>query len=239
MPRRAVVVAVVALVATTAVGVGLWWWLGYDPSAPEAALDAISRDGIDHDGGGGSGGAEGPANPDGRWTVRPNDTVFVGYRVREKFVGSLAEKTATGRTRAVRGTLHIDGDRVTAASFTADLTELHSRQARRDSALRHRGIETEQYPEATFELAAPLRLPELPRRGETVEISATGRLTLHGETAVVQAALESRWDGATISVAGQVPIVLADFGMDAVDVHGLVRTDDQVTLELQLLFVPA
>ncbi|HEV7759227.1 MAG TPA: YceI family protein [Acidimicrobiales bacterium] len=237
MPRRAVVAAVVALMAPTAVGVGLWWRLGYDPSAPEAALDAISRDGGGRDGGGG-GGAEGPASPDGRWTIRPNDTVFVGYRVREKFVGSLAERTATGRTRAVRGTLHIDGDRVTAASFTADLTELHSRQARRDSALRHRGIETEQFPEATFELAAPLRLPELPRQGETVEVTATGQLTLHGETAVVQVALESRWDGATISVAGQVPIVLADFGMDAVDVHGLVRTDDQVTLELQLLFVP-
>jgi polyisoprenoid-binding protein YceI len=238
MRRRTVVVAVVALVVATAVGVGLWWRLGYDPSAPEAALDAISRD-TGGRGGGPGDGSEGPARPDGRWTVRPNDTVFVGYRVRERFVGSLAEKTATGRTRAVRGNLHIDGDEVTAASFTADLTELRSRQARRDSALRHRGIETEQYPEATFELAAPLRLPERPRQGETVEVTATGQLTLHGETAVVQAALECRWDGATISVAGQVPIVLTDFGMEAVDVHGLVRTDDRVTLELQLLFVPA
>jgi polyisoprenoid-binding protein YceI len=232
MRRRAVAIAVVVLVAAAAGGVGLWLAAG-GSSAPEAALDAISREGGD------GAGAEVPDDPDGRWVVRRNDTVFVGYRVQERFVGALAERTATGRTRSVTGGLTVDGDRITAASFTADLTELHSRQARRDSALRFRGIETEQHPEASFELAAPIDLPAAPERGETVEVTATGRLTLHGETALVRVALEGRWDGATISVAGQAPIVLADYGMDAIDVHGLVRTGDQATLELQLLFVPA
>ena len=233
MRRRSVVA--VALVAMAAAGAGLWFaWFTqvHDRSAPEAALDAISRDVP------GAGGAA-PATPDGLWTVRPNDTVFVGYRVRERFVGALVEQTATGRTGAVTGSLRIDGDQVTAASFSADLTQLHSRQARRDSALRHRGIETEQHPEAAFELAAPLRLPAPPTRGEAVQLTALGRLTLHGETAPVRVSLDARWDGTTISVAGQAPIELADFGIDAIDVHGLVRSDDQAILELQLLFVPS
>jgi polyisoprenoid-binding protein YceI len=159
--------------------------------------------------------------------------------MRERFVGGVTDRVATGRTREVVGSLTVEGDAVTAASFTADLTALHSRQARRDSALRHRGIETEDYPEASFELTAPIRLPDDPERGETVEVTAVGGLTLHGRTAPVRIALEGRWDGATISVAGEAPITLADFGIDAIDVHGLVRSEDEATLELQLLLIPA
>jgi len=236
--RRPLVVAVaaVAAAAVTAAGGGGIWLALSDGAAPEARLGAIDRDRATGDA---AGDEPAPSSPEGRWAVVADDSVFVGYRVTERFVGGLTDRVATGRTAAVVGGVTVAGDRITAASFTADLTQLDSSQERRDSALRHRGIETGRYPEASFELTVPIRLSDAPARGETVEVTAVGGLTLHGRTAPVRVALEARWDGATISIAGEAPITLADFGIDAIDVHGLVRTDDRATLELQLLLVPA
>ena len=70
-------------------------------------------------------------------------------------------------------------------------------------------------------------------------VSATGDLLLHGVTRPVSIELSARWNGATISVAGGAPVLMSDYGMDAISVPGLVETDDRGTLELQLLFVPA
>lgn len=233
MSRRLVAV-LVAVPVVVLVGCGaVWYTLIRDTADPEADVDAVTAEG-----GGGDTGA-GPASADGTWTVEPGDTVFVGYRVQEQFAGDTIRKTATGRTPAVEGTITVDGDRITAAGFTADLTELKSDQARRDSALLTRGLELATYPEASFELTSPVVLPSPPARGENVEVTATGDLTLHGQTAPVEVALEGRWEGTTISVAGSAPIAFADFGIDAIDMAGFVRTDDHGTLELQLLLVPA
>ena len=230
--KRLVVLGVVTAVVLVGCG-AVWYTLIRDTADPEADVDAIASDAGD------PGAGDGPATADGTWTIEADGTVFVGYRVQETFAGDVVEKTATGRTPAVEGTMTVDGDRIAEATFTADLLQLKSDQARRDSALLSRGLELETYPEASFELTSPIPLPSAPAEGETVEVTATGDLTLHGRTAPVELALEGRWEGATISVAGSAPITFADFGMEAIDMAGFVRTDDHGVLELQLLFVPA
>jgi polyisoprenoid-binding protein YceI len=234
MSRRTRLIVVGALVVVLLGGVAVWYTLLRDTADPEADIDAVSADS-----GGDTATGEGPATPDGTWTVETDDTVFVGYRVEEQFAADVVKKTATGRTPAVEGTLTVAGDQITAASFTADLTQLSSDQARRDSALLTRGLEIEQFPTASFELTQPIALPAAPTRAETVEVTATGNLTVHGQTKPVEIALEGRWDGPTISVAGDTPIAFADYGMDAIDIGGFVSTDDHGTLELQLLLVPS
>jgi len=236
MSRRILVVAAVVLVVLGVGGGVFWYTVLRDTADPKADIDAVSSAGS---GDGDSAAGEGPATPDGTWTVQTEESVFVGYRVEEQFAGDRIKKTATGRTPAVEGDLTIAGDQVTAASFTADLTQLASDQARRDSALLTRGIQIEQFPTATFELTAPITLPETPTRGETVEVTATGDLTLHGQTKPVELQLEGRWDGATLSVAGETPITFADFGIEPITIGGFVSTDDHGTMELQLLLVPA
>ena len=62
---------------------------------------------------------------------------------------------------------------------------------------------------------------------------------LHGVTRSVHVALEARWNGSTIAVAGSAPVVLGDYAMAPIKIPGFVETDDRGTLELQLLFVPA
>jgi polyisoprenoid-binding protein YceI len=232
--RRGLIVAAAALVVVVLGGAVVWYTVLRDTADPEADIDAVSADGAGENAAG-----DGPSTPDGTWTVETGGTVFVGYRVEEQFAGDTIKKTATGRTPAVEGKLTVAGDEITEASFTADLTQLSSDQARRDSALLTRGLEIERFPTASFELTQPLTLPAPPTRGETVELTAAGNLTLHGQTRPVEVALEGRWDGATISVAGDTPITFADYGMQAIEIGGFVSTDDHGTMELQLLLVPA
>jgi polyisoprenoid-binding protein YceI len=241
MSRRWII-GLSALVVVILGGVAVWYVVLRDDAPPEADLDAVS-DGSGGDGGesaagDGDGDGAAPDTPDGTWTIEQGDTVFVGYRVQEQFAGDTVEKTGAGRTPAVEGTLTVDGDQITAADFTADLTQLSSDQDRRDSALLSRGLQIEQFPQATFELTEPITLPAAPEQGEAVEVTATGNLTLHGQTKPTDIDLEGRWDGATISIAGDTEITFADFGMDPIEIGGFVTTEDHGTLELQLLLVP-
>lgn len=231
MSKRLVMAATAVVVVIGLVGVALWYFVLRDTADPEASIAAIDGES--------AGGEAGPETADGVWAVEPGETVFVGYRVDENFVGETVTVTATGRTSEVEGSVTVEGDSITDASFTADLTQLESDEDRRDAALRTRGLETDEFPEATFELTEAIDLPSEPERGETVELTATGDLTLHGETVSTDVELEGRWDGPTISIAGNAPITFGDFGMEAIDIPGLVSTDDHGTMELQLLLVPA
>jgi polyisoprenoid-binding protein YceI len=221
-----------AVVIVVVAGAGAWWFVLRDTAEPEASVAAVAADG-EGDGGGA------PGTIDGEWVVQQGDTVFVGYRVTELFAGDTLEKTATGRTPEVEGSMTVDGDTISEATVTADLTQLESDQNRRDAALSTRGIETGQFPDGTFALTEPITLPAAPEVGETVEVVAVGDLTMHGETAPVEVELEALWEGSTVSVAGSTPIVFADFGMEAIEIAGFVSTDDEGTMELQLSFVPA
>jgi polyisoprenoid-binding protein YceI len=236
MSRRTVIAASALVVVLG--GAAVWYFVFRDDAPPEADVDnvATGSDSGDSDGEAAGGGA--PETADGTWTVEAGDTVFVGYRVEEQFAGDTIKKTAAGRTPAVDGELVVDGDQITSATIEADLTELTSDQERRDSALRTRGLQTEQFPDASFELTSPIALPAAPEQGETIEVTATGDLTLHGQTRSVDIALEGKWDGATISVAGDTPVAFADYGIEPIEIGGFVSTDDHGTMELQLLFVP-
>jgi polyisoprenoid-binding protein YceI len=237
MSRRTLI-AVSALVVVVLGGAAVWYFVFRDDAPPRADVDNVAADSSNDGDGEAPGSGDAPGTADGTWTVEAGDTVFVGYRVEEQFAGDTIKKTAAGRTPAVDGELVVDGDQITSATIDADLAQLTSDQDRRDSALLTRGLQTEQFPDASFELTSPIALPAAPEQGETVEITATGDLTLHGQTQSVDIALEGRWDGATISVAGDTPIAFADYGIEPIEIGGFVSTDDHGTMELQLLFVP-
>ena len=96
-----------------------------------------------------------PAAGGSSWTVSAGGETFVGYRVREEFA-SIGVKDAVGRTPDVSGSVDVEGDTITAAKLEAELSTLVSDEARRDNALRERGIETDRFPTARFELTGPV-----------------------------------------------------------------------------------
>ncbi len=159
------------------------------------------------------------------WQVVQEDS-FVGYRVREEFV-TIGVTDAVGRTSDVSGTVRVDGDRLASAELEAGLASLQSDESRRDNALRTRGIETDRFPTATFELTGPFELSREPVR-------ARGRLTLHGETRPIVARVSGQRAGDALELAGSAPIDFADFAIEPPSVAGFVTVRDTGRLEFKL-----
>ena len=200
-----------------------------DPSATEPGSSTDPSAGADT----GSGSAT-AAELAGTWTV--GDGSVVGYRVREQIGGVSALTDAVGRTSAVTGTatLEATGDALTvsAAEFEADLTQLESDESRRDNRIRSIGLQSDEFPTGTFVLTQPIDVPAAALAGETVDITMTGDLTIHGVTKEVSIPGQARLNGDLIEVVGAVTFLFTDFGMTPPDVAGFVQVEDEATLEV-------
>jgi len=174
---------------------------------------------------------------DGSWKV--SDGSLVGYRVREKLARLPAPSDAVGRTSAVTGSATIAGTTVETATFTADLTGLESDDAKRDGRLRTVGLQTSQYPDATFKLTEPITLPGDATSGSEVNVTAVGDLTLHGKTNRIELPLQARLTGSEIEAAGSVELTMTDYGITPPSFGGIVEVGDKGTLEVQLVLTKA
>lgn len=167
----------------------------------------------------------------GAWTVASDSTV--GYRVKETLAGLDTE--GAGRTSSITGTMTIDGTTVTATELTVDMTTFKSDDSRRDNQFNTRIMEVSQFPTATFTLTTPIDLGGVPSDGSSVQVQATGDLTIHGVTKPVTFDLTAKESNGRIGVVGATVITFADYGIDNPS-NGFAETGDTGTLELQLVF---
>ncbi|MBA2752123.1 MAG: YceI family protein, partial [Actinobacteria bacterium] len=221
--RRPVLVAAVLIpIAVIAAG----YFLFFTPSSPD-------RLGVSAGGDGAPSSTPVPlsGDVDGTWKASPESVV--GYRVRERLARLPASSDAVGRTNAVVGsvTLKRQGETIIASdtNFTADLTQLKSDEARRDSRMRSVGIETERFPSATFVAASPIELPATALSGAVTKVQVPGDLTIHGVTKRVTMPLEAKTSGSQIEVAGTLTFPFGDFGMSAPNVGGIVTVESNPT----------
>ena len=160
---------------------------------------------------------------------------WAGYRFDEE-LASVGTNTAVGRTPDVSGTMTVAGDEVTAVDVEVDLTTLQSDSGTRDGALRSRGLESDEFPTATFSLTEPLALPAGAADGERASAQATGDLTIHGTTQPVTVTVEAQLSGDSAVVVGSAPVVLADFGIEAPTGLSVLSIKDEGTFEFQVFF---
>jgi polyisoprenoid-binding protein YceI len=239
------IVAALLIVAVLAGAAYGGWYLFLRPAAPAAvgsSQAAVPSSSSTPTATGSDAGASPQAGADiaGTWQVDPSigsfsdfTGSFVGYRVQEELAG-IGGQTAVGRTPDVTGSITIEGTTVTAASISADLATLVSDDDRRDGQLRRQALETEQFPTATFVLTSPIELPDGAADGETVQVTGSGDLTLHGQTRAVSVPLEARLDGDIIVLTGSIDIVFADYGMEKPSSFLVLSVDDHGLMELQL-----
>jgi polyisoprenoid-binding protein YceI len=175
----------------------------------------------------------------GSWTVTTGS--LAGYRVKELFVGQSSKHEAVARTSTVTGSLTVSGDssgyEVTGITFTAALTDLHSVDSvagrdvtQRDSFV-SRQMNLQQFPNATF-TASSGSVPVTDGSGP-VDVSAAGKLTVHGVTKDVTATGKAQLTGGKIEIAGNLSIVMTDFGVSPPSVP-FTTVDSQVTIEFDL-----
>jgi polyisoprenoid-binding protein YceI len=236
--RIGIIVAVVAVLAV--VGFAGWWFLIRDDAPEEASIEAAGET-LDDSGGAASGdGIEGEWSVDtsvGSFDVSADDftSTWAGYRFEEE-LASVGTNTAVGRTPDVTGTMSVEGDEVTAVEVEVDLTTLQSDSGTRDGALRSRGLESEQFPTATFSLTEPLALPDGIDSGDTVTVEATGDLTIHGVTQPVTLDLEATLSGDIAAVVGNAPVLLGDYDIDPPTGFSVLSIEDEGLFEFQLFF---
>jgi polyisoprenoid-binding protein YceI len=171
----------------------------------------------------------------GTWKVGSGSEA--GYRVQEVLFGQ--STTAVGRTSSVTGQMVIAGDQVTSATFTVDMTTVHSDKSQRDDQFQTRIMDTAQFPHATFATTAPIVLSSVPANGVIIHVSATGNLTLHGTTRPVTVPLTARRAANVIEVSGAIPVVFADYQIPNPSAAGVVTTQDHGIVEFLLNFVPS
>jgi polyisoprenoid-binding protein YceI len=193
-----------------------------------------------------SAGAQGTVAYEGTWTVDPSfgefsvpearfTSTWAGYRISEEFAG-LGTNTAVGRTRDVEGTMTISGNSISAVEIAVDMTTLRSDRDRRDNALRTRGLESDRFPTATFELTEPIEIDEEPDAGENIDTTATGNLTLHGVTKQVTAPIKGRRDGDRITIVSSFEVDLDDYRIERPTTARVVSIADKGKVEMQVHF---
>jgi hypothetical protein len=89
-------------------------------------------------------------------------------------------------------------------------------------------------PEAAV-LTAPIELGDV-AESATIDVQATGELTIHGVTQTVAIPLQAQLVNDTIVVVGSLDMVFADYGVEVPTAPIVVSADDHGPLELQLFF---
>ncbi len=178
----------------------------------------------------------------GTWTVVEGSEA--GYRVREQLANLPAESDAVGRTSDVSGSITVvatgDAAHLTDGTLTVDTTTITSDESRRDNRLRSEGLQTDQFPTATFTITQPVDIPAAAIEGTATPVTLTGDLTLHGVTKPVEITGEARLVDGQIQIAGSLPITLADYQITAPNVGGfIISIADEGALEFLVVFAKA
>ena len=172
----------------------------------------------------------------GSWTVAAKSVA--GYRVREQLAFLQAPSDAVGRTSEITGSATITGTPaalvVSTATFTVDVQSLTSDQQMRDNHIQTLGLESAQFPKATFVLSSPVTLPTDAASGAEIHVSLVGALTIHGTTKTETIPVEARLSGSDIEVVGSITFPWGDFNMQAPNVAGFVTVDSTATMEFDL-----
>jgi polyisoprenoid-binding protein YceI len=184
-----------------------------------------------------TGGPLDPAALVGEWSVA--DGSEAGYRVDEVLNGT--DVTVTGRTSDVSGTFTVGEDGLTleAAELTVDVASISTDSPQRDAYFRDSALRASEHPTATFTLTEPVTLDAAPEEGDVAQATATGELTIAGVTQLVTAEVQVRGSagvdgaGAVAEIAGSIPIVFADFGVEAPSL-GFVQVEPEGFVEFQL-----
>jgi polyisoprenoid-binding protein YceI len=178
----------------------------------------------------------------GEWTVGAGSVA--GYRVRERLANLPAESDAVGRTEDVSGAITIEGDsgaaQLTAGTLTVDTTTIQSDEGRRDNRLRNEGLQTDQFPTATFTVTQPVEVPATALAGTPTDLTLIGDLTLHGVTKSVEIPAQAQLTDGKIQVAGSLTFPLSDFDISPPNVGGFILSiADEGALEFLVSFEKA
>lgn len=180
----------------------------------------------------------------GTWSIATGS--LVGYRVQELFVGETSKHLAVARTSDVTGSLTVSGDetgyQVSGITLKADLTSLHSvdqvagRNVSQRDGVVSRQLSVQQFPNATF-AATSASVPGTVTSAQ-VDVTAPGKLTIHGVTRDVTITAKAQVVGDKLEIAGTLTINMTDYGVSPPQAP-FVTVDPTATIEFDLFLTRA
>jgi polyisoprenoid-binding protein YceI len=226
------VAAVIAVVALVAGGGYIYYFSGLRTSPGQLGLSASPAP---------TSSSPTPATGlAGRWIVGSGSVA--GFRVKELFVGQTSKHEAVARTSSISGELAVSGDttagyRASDMKITVDLVELHSvdQVAGRDVSQRD-GVVARQLSVRSFSTASFTALSASVPAGITlgqVDVTAPGKLTIHGVTKDVTVKAKAQVLGDKVEIAGSVLIDMNDYGVSPPQVP-FVTVESATTLEFDI-----
>ncbi|MEY8565505.1 YceI family protein [Corynebacteriaceae bacterium 7-707] len=151
---------------------------------------------------------------DGHWDIVGGvgqNSTEAGYTFDEILPGQ--EKTTSGRTSSVDGSLVVSDGVLREGKVTVDVASIESDIEKRDIHVRDNILHTDRYPEATFTITDPVDLSSLPDDGSVDTVTVNGELTMHGQTNDVTTELSVLRTGENVIVSGRVPVEREAFGI--------------------------
>jgi len=164
------------------------------------------------------------------------------YQVGEIFLQNNQFALATGVTTNIDGFVQVDRANVTASQISdinINIAEFKSDSGRRDGIIRQRWLESNKFPVATFKEAVFVGLPARAYKdGEVLDFQIKGKLTLKETTKEVSFTVQGALTGDTLVVTGYLDTKMSDFNIEAPNVGGFVRANDEFRIVLNLVARP-
>jgi polyisoprenoid-binding protein YceI len=154
------------------------------------------------------------------------------YSVKEKFFSQDLNVTAVGKTSDLAGELVLTNGVLKPSKVTVDLRTLKSDKERRDAVLRSRGLESDKYPYAEFQITGMEGASLI--EGQEVTFKLTGNLKLHGTEKPVTWQAKALLQGGTLKLHATITFNMTEFGIDPPNVLNFVSVDENVTLDVQI-----
>lgn len=181
------------------------------------------------------------AAPAQRYAIVASDSEVV-YRVNEVlFREGNRLNVAVGRTREVRGEVLVDrvnprNSRI--GTITVNISTFQSDSSRRDQAIHSRWLESARYPTAEFHPKEIQGLPATYSEGQQLRLKVAGDLKVRDVTKPTTFEMTLTLRGTSLSGTATATIRMTDFGFDPPSIFGILRTEDEVRLELQFVARP-
>jgi polyisoprenoid-binding protein YceI len=103
----------------------------------------------------------------------------------------------------------------------------------------HEAIESSRFPTATFTIANVSGYDPSMAEGEEQTLQMTGALDLHGVQRDVTWEVKARREGDVITALATTNFLYEDFNIPVLNIAGIVSVEEDVTLQVQIVAVPA
>ena len=162
------------------------------------------------------------------------------YFADEKLASLPLPSRAKGSTTAIEGTFYLTADGIALDSsqpstFTVDLTTITSDKDVRDRRVQSDGLQTSQFPTATFTATSVAGYDPSIAGGEEQTLQLTGMMDLHGVQKEITWEVKAKREGNVITALATVNFLYADFGIPVLNIAGFVSVEDDVTLQVQIV----